>query len=207
MKPILKLIPAFAIFAAACATNAPPPPEASLTFQSAAICSASLDAAAAKPITLEGPTGQLYTPVVISAAESPCLTGDGTARPYALLRLPDAANLASINAGSLLEARRVFASDILLLNADMTVSRQLGPEAFRHRGRTWSVLVRPQPGETYLAIIANPELVGTRFAYIVNPEPEETPLDARGPSYYLPYSYEGTVFVRLFFHDPATLAP
>lgn len=207
MQSILKLMPALAVAAAACATAPPPPPEASLTFQGAAICSATLQAMDATPITLEAPTGQHYAAVPITAAASPCLTGEGTARPYALLRLPEAQNIASINVGALLEARRVFAAEVVLLNADMSVSRHLGPETFRHRGKTWSALVRPQPGETFVAIMANPDLIGETFAYVVTPRPAESSADQGASGFHVPYSYEGTVFVRLYFNDPATLAP
>lgn len=204
MNSFFRLIPALGFLLTACATT--PPPEATTSYTSAKACSPWFDQTVAHNIAITEPVEGYFRTFTLPSADTPCLSIEGKERPYVLVRLPDIENLASLNLGSILESRRVFSPEVLLLKEDLTISRTLKDKALRHRGKTLSALVRPQPGEKYIAITGNPELIGQKFAFVVTPE-AEVPSDPHQAWQHVPYSYEGTVFVRLYFSDPAQLAP
>lgn len=197
--------------AAACATAPPPPPPPALTFAGTADCSETPDASLATVVTVKKrQTSGNITKTIDT--EAPCVTVDGSKRPYALFRLPKGLSIESVQAGGLFQRARVFAPEVLMLDAEMTPVRTFGPEAYRNRGGSWSTFFRAREGEQYILVRANPDLIGDGYNFAIG---EQDPLPETAsrfvvlstPTTQKDYSYEGMVFVRIYLSEPSEVQP
>lgn len=196
---------------AACVTAAPPPPEAVLQFTPAAPCASALSAAKAVSLTPETPAGTTLRAAAVGGPEAQCYSGaDNVARPYALFAVPDG-QVASVNAGAMLEGRRVLAAQVSTLDAELNVMRTFARQDFQHRGRTYSVLFRPIAGERYILVTTDAAAIGGRVSFVTG-DPDTAPLPPhlgaapRDKTFRAelsaPFSYEGTAFARVYFNAP-----
>jgi hypothetical protein len=166
-------------------------------------------------LTPEDPAASVAKIVKIDAT-TPCLKdGSGAQKPYAVFALPTAGEVASVNAGAVIESSRLFAPAVFTLGADNSIRRTFGQEALTRRGRTLSVLFRPVADERYVVIATDPAVVGQRMPLVsVDPASAEVPAHLTGKGgvdadtyrggLSVPYSYEGQVFARVYFADPGT---
>jgi hypothetical protein len=202
---------------AACESTSPPP-SAVLSFTSTAGCAEGLAAERAEVVTVKKrqDSGNITTQV---SAASACQVENGVERPFALYRLPRGVDIQSVQAGGVFQVNRVFAADVKTLDENLAPVRDFGPDAFYHRGGSWSVFFRPRDQERYILVRANPELVGKSYLFAQQPprtaEPE-TAADGETDEedVFVPtfggqteYSYEGLAFTRIFLSKPATVDP
>lgn len=193
---------------AACATTAPPPPpDAVLQFTPAAPCAA-ISAANAVSLTPERPVGLILRTAAVGAPTSACYgAASGGATPYAMFALPDGA-VASVNAGAMIEARRVLGPQVATLDAGLNIVRTFAASDFHQRGRTYSVLFRPRGEEKYVLVSADAALVGGRLSF-VSGDPATAQLaphlnEAYRADLSAPFSLEGSAFARVYFDAPVT---
>jgi hypothetical protein len=173
------------------AAAAPPGPV--LTFRSETFCVPEMTVSEPVVLAAEKPAGVIVKVVDVDAMAA-CLADAGGVRPYALFELPADGRIASVNAGAVIEQKRLLAPRVVTLDADRRVVRAFAPDALMRRGQTLSVLFRPQAQERFVAVLADPGLVGKRLALT---------LDAGREDLSTPYSYEGQAFARVYVADPA----
>jgi hypothetical protein len=212
-KRIIALSTLLALGACATAVEPPPPPPAAIvSFAPASACTSAPAVAAAVSLTPEEPTGRLEKIVALDAA-APCLSpAGGGAAPYAVFALPTAGKVASISAGAVLEARRMVAPAVYTAGADGSLIRSFEAGDLRHRGRTYAVVFTPKADEKFVVVAAEPASMGKAFSLLsVDPATAAVPKAITDPAriaeyragYTRPYSYEGEVFARVYFADPA----
>lgn len=199
-------IAAALLAASACSTTPPPPPpEASLSFSGIAGCTEAFSAADAQALTVKKRQSS-GSAVSILNAGSACQSVGDSQRPYALFKLPAGVKISTIQAGSTLQAKRVFAAEVVTLDENLVPVRTFGPETFLHRGASLSAFFQARENERYVAIRANPELIGKHYSFTL--PIEETGADpATRPGRHVDYSYEGPVFARVFLATPAQNGP
>jgi hypothetical protein len=204
-----------AVFALASCVKAVPPAEAVLSFTPAQACASAISATGATALTPQKPAGQFAQSVNINAA-SPCyVDANGASAAYAIFALP-MADAASVNAGAVLEPRRVLAPQVMTLDASLNPVRSFAADDFHHRGHSYSVLFRPTAAERYVVVATNTALVGNRFSYVsVDPSTVSPPArlapNTTAETYRerlgAAYSYEGQAFARVYFNAPAAATP
>lgn len=204
-------------FAAACESTSPPP-SAVLSFTSTAGCAEGLAAERAEVVTVKKRQNSGNITTQVSAA-SACQVEKGVELPYALYRLPRGVDIQSVQAGGVFQINRIFAADVMTLDESLSPVRHFGPDAFFHRGGSWSVFFRPREQERYILVRANPELVGKSYLYAQQPPRTADPESAAGgeadeedvfvPTYggQTEYSYEGLAFTRIFLSKPSSVDP
>ena len=197
--------------AAACATAPPPPAPAALAFAGSADCSDVPDASVAETVTVKKrqTSGNLTRTI---DSEAPCMTVGGSQRPYALFRLPDGVSIESVQAGGLFQRARVFAPEVVMLDADLAPVRTFGARAYQNRGGSWSTFFRAHENEKYVLVRANPDLIGNGYSFTLgDDEPEPQPASKfviiTTPETRKDYSYEGMAFVRIYLSEPSAIAP
>jgi len=146
---------------AACATTAADIPQPALQF-ARADCAASPSLAG--PIGLT-PEKERVSHLVVApvGTASGCLARDGKAGPYVVFALPADYDDKTITVGGALEATRIFAPSVAVLDASGTVTRTFSREDYLYRGPVYSVQFRPRQNETYVLVTSDPELVGKRY--------------------------------------------
>ena len=182
----------------ACATSTPPPP-ATLTYSPSVTCSAQFDLTQAISLESEAPTAKNKKMSELNET-SACMDDGEVQSPYALFKLPTATNLASVQAGAILDPNRVAAPRIVFLDGGGRTVRSIKSEDLRRRGNSLSVLVRPENNESYVAILIDTASIGDHFSYVTNPEPDSD--SAESSSFTTPYSYYGRTFAKVFYSDP-----
>lgn len=103
---------------------------------------------------------------VVDSAMTPmsnCLVRAGTQAPYVIYALPDDMDDKTIIVGGVLEASRIFAPLIEILDASGQVLKTFQPEDYYYRGPVYSVQFRPQFGQRYLLVTADTTLVGQSY--------------------------------------------
>lgn len=192
----------------ACATPPPPPPPASLSFDGAAGCTQNIEAHTAQTVTIKK-RQRAGTLSIIAGPETTCQVVNEAKLPYVLYKLPGSVEISTIQAGGVFEAKRLFASEVVTLDAELAPVRTFGPEAFLQRGGTWSVFFPSRANERYVLIRANPDLIGKAYLFTEQPaNPAETQIGTAadaGPK--TEYSYGGYVFARVFLEEPAAVGP
>ncbi|MCI4646293.1 MAG: hypothetical protein MRY64_16045 [Hyphomonadaceae bacterium] len=191
----------------------PTPPPAALSFTPATACSERFQSAGATDLTPDAPTASIRRYFVVDTV-APCLVEAGQDLPYALFKLPTTGNPASANAGAIMAANRVFAAKIVTLDANLNEVRRFEHDVFLRRGSSLTHLFRPTDDEAYIAIMASPELVGGRYSMITGDLDSVTRTgqwerlfkddEAYRNGLSSPYSYEGEVFVQVYFAEPET---
>lgn len=147
---------------AACAAGSISPPV--LTYASQG-CATAADLSTAVSLT---PPRERAVHVVTSPVDSgtPCLDRAAPA-PYVLYRLPIDLDDKTVTVGSTLEAMRIFAPEVAVLDGGGAVTRTFAREEFYYRGPHYSVQFRPREGDAYVLVSAEPELVGQRYDSIM----------------------------------------
>lgn len=204
-RHILKLaLAAATCMTAACATAPVPPSEASLSFASPTGCTETISADAAELVTIKKrqSSGNLVTQLDLQSA---CQIVDGAERPYALYKLPGSVKIANVQAGGVFQAKRLFAAEVLTLDENLTPVRSFGPESFLHRGGSWSAFFQARENERYIAVRANPDLIGDAYGFSRQMEGADSASSVAG--HRISYSYEGPVFARVFLAEPAPVGP
>lgn len=191
----------------ACATQPPAPPGPVRTYVATAACSDIMSAGSATTVTVKRrkSSGEVVTPI---DAASACFNVDGSSRPYAIFRLPGSVKIESIQAGGVFQRNRLLAAEVVTLNAELAPVRTFGPEAFLHRGGSWSAFFRAREQEKYIAVRANPALIGsgyyfTQFEPLPPGSPDPAQSDIQPLGLRTDYSYEGLAFVRVFLSEPS----
>lgn len=150
-----------ALLTAACAT-APPAPEALLSIDNRT-CDNALQMDSAAPLIPER-SKRRYTISADVDESAPCLNlEDGGKVTYALFSLPDYAAQTTIIAGAQMEEKRIFAANIMLLDAQSAVTRTFDREDYLFQGNTYGVQIRPRNNERYLLVQTDPEIVGEAY--------------------------------------------
>lgn len=196
------------IIAAACASTPAPPPAATLTFASTDGCSETLDAKSAQLVGVRKnqDSGNLTTEIDPASA---CQIVDGAEVPYALYRLPGSVDLSTVQAGGVMQMNRVFAAEVTTLDESLVPVRTFGPEAFMHRGGSWSVLFQPRSTERYVLVRADDDLIGDAYRFTSSSDAGSERSGAALPAGKLsvPYSYEGLAFARVYLKQRAPVGP
>jgi len=157
---ILCAVAAGGALASACATAVPPSP--AVLEYSRAGCPATPDLSAAISLTPKKETnGHIVTTVI--GPESGCLQMGETSSPYALFALPPDIDDKTLSVGGVLEVLRILSPTVSVLGADGTVRRTFAAEDYFYRGPVYSVQFRPEPGDAYVLVTANPARVGQRY--------------------------------------------
>lgn len=127
-------------------------------------CAATPNLSAAISLTpdREKASHAVLTPVDGQAA---CLAPAGT--PYFVYRLPADFGDKTITVGATLEALRIFAPDVAILDANGVVTRTFARDEYYYRSLHYSVQFRPREEEVYILVSAEPALVGQRYDSIV----------------------------------------
>lgn len=206
----LKLICAalVCVTAAACVTT--PAPLAVLQYQRQD-CTTTPDLTLAQSLTPERERSAITSATQVTAT-TPCIaTAEGATTPYVVYALPADLDDKTITIGASLEAARVFAPHVALLDAQGVVTRTFERDQYMYRGVVYSVLFRPRAGESYALVTAEPALVGQRYDSINLATATSGAM--AGPVYVSwttgiddtqtrVFSYEGTVSVTV--HDADT---
>lgn len=149
-----------ALAAAACVRNQPPP----LLTISERACAPVPDLSAAFPVPIK--TDSAAKVAMDNGAA--CLQPAGEARRlYAVFRLPTSNEPFSLSVTSTARGLGVFAPYLLLLDETGAQRRAIPHDRFVFRGNTLQVGFRPQPGETYLLVASDPDVVGQETKGIV----------------------------------------
>lgn len=153
--------PLAALFVAACITDQPPP----LLTITQSVCAATPDLSAAYPVLVKTDSPAKVTMDHGTA----CLQPPGGARRlYAVFRLPtSAAEPFSLSVTSEARGLGVFAPYLVLLDENGVERRVIPHDRFLFRGNTLQAGFRPLPGETYLLVASDPEVVGQQTTGIV----------------------------------------
>lgn len=146
--------------ASACATAAPPPP--AMLAYARTDCSVAPDLSGAISLT---PDKERAVHLVASpvGTETPCLLRAGRPLPYVVYTLPADFEDKTLNVGSTLEAMRIFAPSVEVLDSEGQVMRSFERREYFYRGPVYSVQFRPRHNEAYLLVTAAPELVGQQY--------------------------------------------
>ncbi|MET4684945.1 MalM family protein [Brevundimonas faecalis] len=154
------VISLYGAMVSACATAAPPPP--AMLAYARMDCSAAPDLSSALSLT---PDKERAVHLVASpiGTDTPCLTRAGRSVPYVVYALPTDFEDKTLNVGSTLEAMRIFAPNVEVLDAQGRVTRTFEREEYFYRGPVYSVQFRPRQNESYLLVTAAPELVGQGY--------------------------------------------
>ena len=83
--------------------------------------------------------------------------------PYVLYALPSDFGDKTLNVGSTLEAMRIFAPAVEVLDTQGELARTFERREYFYRGPVYSVQFRPRHSEAYLLVTAAPELVGQEY--------------------------------------------
>lgn len=150
----------FGTLASACATAAPPPP--AMLAYARMDCAAAPDLSSAVSLT---PDKERAVHLVASpvGTDTPCLLRAGQPVPYVVYTLPADFGDKTLNVGSTLEAMRIFAPSVEVLDAQGQVTRTFERREYFYRGPVYSVQFRPRQNESYLLVTAAPELVGQQY--------------------------------------------
>ena len=145
---------------AACATLPPPPPP--VLEYARQDCDAAPDLTTAISLT---PAKESHTHRVsaVVSDQTACLQRDGGTSPYVVFALPEDRGDKTLIVGGVLEAFRIFAPAITLLDAQGQVSRAFPAEEFLYRGSVYSVQFRPRETEAYLLVDVDQNRVGTGY--------------------------------------------
>jgi hypothetical protein len=178
--------PLVALIAVACVTNQPPP----LLTISERACAAAPDLSGAFPVVLKTDSAAQ----VIMDHDTACLQPAGEARRlYAIFRLPTSDEPFSLSVTSVARGLGVFAPYLLLLDANGVQRRTIPHDRFLFRGNTLQAGFRPQPGETFLLVASDPDVVGQETKGIVgNTNMSAVPVGTGG----MIYIYSGTETTR-----------
>ena len=144
---------------AACATAAPPLP-AVLAFDGAG-CTAAPALAGALSLIPEEERARHSVETQVTAL-TPCLTRDGESVPYVVYARPSDTDDKTLAVGGLLEAMRIFAPSVSVLDRDGRVTRTFEAHDYMFRGPAYSVQFRPRAGDAYVLVTSQPALVGQR---------------------------------------------
>lgn len=178
--------PLLALVAGACVTDQPPP----LLTLTESVCAATPDLSAAHPVLIK-----TDSPAKVAMDHgTACLQPSGGARRlYAVFRLPtSAAEPFSLSVTSVARGLGVFAPYLVLLDENGVERRVIPHDRFLFRGNTLQAGFRPLPGETYLLVASDPEVVGQQTTGIVG-HVQATPVSTGYSTFMI---YTGTEATR-----------
>lgn len=144
----------------ACVTATPPIPPA-LTYASMN-CGTTPDLGSAISLTpdKERAVHQVAAEVNEHAA---CIMRNGVAVPYVVLSMPQDYDDKTLIVGSQLDFNRIFAPEILVLDAQGHETRTFNRDEYFYRGSIYSVQFRPRENERFVLVTAAPELIGKEY--------------------------------------------
>lgn len=193
--------------ASACAT-ATPPALAVLEY-SRTDCAAAPDLTTAVSLTPKKETNGHIVSTVIGP-DSPCLRAAEASSPYVVYALPADIDDKTLAVGGLLEPNRILSPTVAVLDASGVVRRTFAAEDYFYRGFVYSVQFRPQAGDAYVLVTANPARVGQRYDSINVGTSTTTVYTGFGTANFTTgheatgsraFSYEGTVQVIVYDSD------
>lgn len=145
---------------AACATL--PPPAPAVLEYGRHDCEAAPNLTTAISLT-PAKESQAHRVSTVVTDQTACLTRDGMTSPYVVYALPADRDDKTVIVGGVLEALRIFAPTVTLLDAHGQISRAFPAEEFLYRGSVYSVQFRPRETEAYILVGGNPTQVGTGY--------------------------------------------
>lgn len=133
---------------------------------------------------------------------------EDVSRPYAIFELPAMPNTASFLVGSEIQGGSLFSAHVEMLDAGFNPTRRFDANEFRHRGLGYSVLFRPETGESYIRILLDEDRLGNVAVSYVE-DPAFVPIETNGVDIKretMPvtatFSDVGWVFARVYFYEP-----
>ena len=145
---------------AACA-SAPPIPAPVLSYANAG-CSTTPDLSA--PLSMTPDKERAVHLVVAEVDETAaCIMRNGAAVPYVLLALPQDYEDKTLIVGSQLDQNRIFAPEVVVLDAQGNQTRTFNRDEYFYRGSIYSVQFRPRQDERYVLVAAAPDMVGKAY--------------------------------------------
>jgi hypothetical protein len=145
---------------AACATAVPPAP--AVLDYARQDCDAVPNLTTAISLTPEKESPAHRVSTVVSS-QTACLQQDGGTSPYVVYALPADRDDTTLIVGGVLEAFRIFAPTITLLDAQGQVTRAFPAEEFLYRGPVYSVQFRPRETEAYILVKVDRDRVGAGY--------------------------------------------
>jgi hypothetical protein len=203
-----------ALFALTACGSTPTPVTAVTSFAPATVCTDGPVLAGAVVMRPEKGAREVERTAAVGP-EAPCLRrAPGVGSPYAVFALPGSGEAASVAAGGVVEPYRLFAATVSTIDAGGQVIRTFAAGDMRRRGQTLAVVFVPRPEERYVVVAADPDKVGRALSLVsVDPAAIPVPPDRTSDegialfraSLAWPYSYEGRVFARVYFAEPAAI--
>ena len=91
-----------------------------------------------------------------------CLRDGALPTPYVLYEIPST-EVRMIEVGSVLEYMRIFSPHVVLLDQEGNRVRSFTPDQYLFRGGFFSVQFRPQAGERFILVTADPSRIGQSY--------------------------------------------
>lgn len=146
---------------AACATAVPPPPPAVLAY-ARQDCDAEPNLADAISLT-PAKESQVHRVSTVVTSQTACLKSDGETSPYVVYALPADRGDKTLIVGGVLEAYRIFAPSVTLLDEQGRVTRAFAADEFLYRGPVYSVQFRPRETEAYIVVNVDRDRIGAGY--------------------------------------------
>lgn len=147
--------------ATGCASTPPIPPLEPVTSIAGKVCDTAVSRAA--PVNLSPPPKETPEQHFVSHTfdqTTACIGGEAGERNYQVFELSGFTSGKLLTAGAPLDAKRVLAVKVSLLDRDGNVTRSFPREDYLFRGDTYSVQFRPRDTEAFVLIETDPALVG-----------------------------------------------
>lgn len=146
-----------------CAKAGPPPPEPTVSL-GARSCVSEPDLSTAQQVVLDE---EKETKITLDAYSACWESPDRKRGVYAVFSLPSssgAAYLISITSEPL--GKGLFAPRVLMLDAKGRETREISRDKFVNHGAALYVGIRSHPGEEYLIVVSDPDMVGKQVSQI-----------------------------------------
>lgn len=145
---------------AACVT-ATPPISPALTYASTG-CGTAPDLTAAISLTPDKERAVHQVGAEVNEGTA-CILRHGVGVPYVVLSMPQDYDDKTLIVGSQLNINRIFAPEVLVLDAQGNETRNFNREEYFYRGTIYSVQFKPRENERFVMVVAAPELVGQEY--------------------------------------------
>jgi hypothetical protein len=153
------LIPVLAVGASACATVEVAPPSPPVLELSGGTCHDAIRTGAPTRLTPEKPR-QWNVVTTVVGATTPCVSHEGRDGYYVVYELPQNGPNHVVTIGGAQEPLRIFAPEVMLLDAEGQVTRNFGPEKYMTLGDTFGVQFKPNGTERFVAVKSSSLIVG-----------------------------------------------
>ncbi|MBX3504900.1 MAG: hypothetical protein KF895_05435 [Parvibaculum sp.] len=151
------------LLVASCANNAP---DLSPLVQIApASCTQEPNLGRALPVSFSA-EGKIEAVRATISEQSPCLTVGEKKSLYEVFALPEAGQPIIVTVRSLPSTRGILPPRIVVLDKEGKVLRQIDRESIHFRGTALTAMLRTRPGDRYLVVSSDPDVVGTDISRV-----------------------------------------